>query len=81
MAALPEVPQMGDPAPDHRLVLVTGPSGAGRSTAIRVLEDLGYEGIDNIPLSLVPRLVDGPPLAAPSRSASTCATANSTPPP
>lgn len=54
-----------DPEPDHRLVFVTGPSGAGRTTAIRVLEDLGYEGIDNIPLSLVPRLVDGPPLGRP----------------
>ena len=43
-----------------RLVLVTGPSGAGRSTAIDVLEDLGYEAIDNLPLSLVPRLLDGP---------------------
>ena len=31
-----------------RLVLVTGPSGAGRSTAINVLEDLGYEAIDNL---------------------------------
>ncbi len=54
-----------DPSPDHRLVLVTGPSGAGRTTAIRVLEDLGYEGIDNIPLSLVPRLTEGPPLGRP----------------
>lgn len=54
-----------DPGPDHKLVLVTGPSGAGRSTAIHVLEDLGYEGIDNIPLSLVPRLIDGPPLGRP----------------
>ena len=44
----------------QRLVLVTGPSGAGRSTAIHVLEDLGYEAIDNLPLSLVPRLLDGP---------------------
>ena len=51
--------------PDHRLVFVTGPSGAGRTTAIRVLEDLGYEGIDNIPLSLVPRLIDGVPLGRP----------------
>lgn len=42
-----------------RRVLVTGPSGAGRSTAIRALEDLGYEAIDNLPLSLVPRLMDG----------------------
>ncbi|ETX30875.1 RNase adapter RapZ [Roseivivax isoporae] len=43
-----------------RVVLVTGPSGAGRSTAINALEDLGYEAIDNMPVSLVPRLVDGP---------------------
>jgi UPF0042 nucleotide-binding protein len=50
-----------DQRPDHRLVFVTGPSGAGRTTAIRVLEDLGYEGIDNIPLSLVPHLIDGAP--------------------
>jgi RNase adapter protein RapZ len=54
-----------NPPQDHRLVFVTGPSGAGRTTAIRVLEDLGYEGIDNIPLSLVPRLIDGPPLGRP----------------
>ncbi len=50
---------------DHHLVFVTGPSGAGRTTAIRVLEDLGYEGIDNIPLSLVPRLIEGAPLGRP----------------
>lgn len=52
-------------SPDHRLVLVTGPSGAGRSTAIAALEDMGYETIDNLPLSLVPRLVEGPPLGRP----------------
>lgn len=57
---------MSDPnTTEHRLILVTGPSGAGRSTAIHVLEDLGHEGIDNIPLSLVPRLLDGPPLGRP----------------
>lgn len=54
-----------DPLPDHRIVFVTGPSGAGRTTAIRVLEDMGYEGIDNIPLSLVPRLIEGAPLGRP----------------
>ncbi|MDE0588417.1 RNase adapter RapZ [Halocynthiibacter sp. C4] len=42
-----------------RVVLVTGPSGAGRSTAINALEDAGYEAIDNLPLSLVPRLLEG----------------------
>ncbi|WP_456388306.1 RNase adapter RapZ [Profundibacter sp.] len=49
----------------QRVVLVTGPSGAGRSTAINVLEDIGYEAIDNLPLSLLPRLLDGPPLDHP----------------
>lgn len=44
---------------------MTGPSGAGRSTAVNVLEDFGYETIDNMPLSLLPRLVDGPPLDRP----------------
>ena len=47
---------------NQRVVLVTGPSGAGRSTAVNALEDLGYEVIDNLPLSLLPRLIDGPPL-------------------
>lgn len=50
---------------EQRVVLVTGPSGAGRSTAINVLEDIGYEAIDNLPLSLLPRLLDGPPLDHP----------------
>ena len=54
-----------DPAQEHRLVLVTGPSGAGRSTAIHAREDLGYEVIDNLPLSLIPRLIDGPSLGHP----------------
>lgn len=48
-----------------RLVLVTGPSGAGRSTAIHALEDLGFEAIDNLPLRLVPLLLDGPAPARP----------------
>ncbi|MFC6497295.1 RNase adapter RapZ [Gemmobacter lanyuensis] len=52
-------------AKDHELVLVTGPSGAGRTTAINAFEDLGYEVIDNLPLSLIPRLIDGPPLGRP----------------
>jgi UPF0042 nucleotide-binding protein len=43
----------------RRLIVITGPSGAGRTTATNALEDLGYETIDNIPLSVVPKVVDG----------------------
>jgi UPF0042 nucleotide-binding protein len=39
------------------LVLVTGLSGAGRATALKALEDLGYEAVDNLPLSLLTDLV------------------------
>ncbi|SFR18702.1 RNase adapter RapZ [Poseidonocella sedimentorum] len=49
----------------HKLVLITGPSGAGRSTAINALEDGGFEAIDNLPLSLVPRLLGHLPMAQP----------------
>jgi len=49
------------PVDIHKLVLVTGPSGAGRSTTIHALEDLGYEAIDNLPLSFLPRLLDAAP--------------------
>lgn len=56
---------MQDSGNPQRVVMVTGPSGAGRSSAINVLEDLGYEAIDNLPLTLIPRLLDGPPLPRP----------------
>lgn len=49
----------------QRIVLVTGPSGAGRSTAIHVLEDLGFEAIDNLPMGLLSRLLDGQDLTRP----------------
>ena len=42
----------GESAP-RRLVLVTGMSGAGRSVALKELEDLGFEAIDNIPLAML----------------------------
>ncbi len=61
------------------LVLVTGMSGAGRSTAARALEDLGWFVIDNLPPEMLPQAVD---LLARSlgprrgwRSWSTCAVA------
>lgn len=39
------------------VVLVTGLSGAGRTSALKALEDLGYEAVDNLPLSLIGGLV------------------------
>lgn len=56
---------MQDSGAAMRVVMVTGPSGAGRSSAIDALEDLGFETIDNLPMSLIPRLLDGPPLPRP----------------
>ena len=47
------------------VVLVTGPSGAGRTTAINFLEDAGFEAIDNVPLTLAPRLFEGSTLNCP----------------
>ena len=41
-----------------RLVIVTGLSGAGKSTALRALEDLDYYCVDNLPLPLVPKFVE-----------------------
>ena len=45
--------------PTHvgRTLLVTGMSGAGRTTALKALEDIGYEAVDNLPLRLMPGLV------------------------
>jgi UPF0042 nucleotide-binding protein len=40
------------------LIVVTGLSGSGKSTAIHVLEDLGFYCIDNLPVALIPRLVE-----------------------
>src|SRR5664279_1738264 len=40
-----------------RLVVVTGMTGAGRSTAAKELEDLGFYVVDNLPPQLVPQVV------------------------
>src|SRR2546421_12713078 len=45
----------GDPP---ELVVISGMSGAGRSTAAKCLEDLGWFVVDNLPPSLVPTMVD-----------------------
>lgn len=54
------------PAPDAwRVVCVIGPAGAGRTSTIKALEDLGHEAIPNMPLHLVERLLEGPPTGRP----------------
>lgn len=45
----------------QRLLLVTGMSGAGKSTALNTLEDLGWEVVDNLPLTLLDHLLSTPP--------------------
>lgn len=45
--------------PQHRILLVTGMLGAGKATALKELEDLGWEAIDNFPIRLVDRLLGG----------------------
>jgi RNase adapter protein RapZ len=49
-----------------RVILVTGMSGAGRSTALKTLEDTGYEAVDNLPLSLAPALIESAAADAPA---------------
>ncbi len=45
----------------NNIVLVTGSSGAGKSIALKALEDLGYDAVDNIPLSVLPVLINSFP--------------------
>lgn len=40
------------------VLLITGMSGAGKSTALSMLEDLDYEAIDNLPINLLPSLIE-----------------------
>ncbi len=61
-------PPTGDPSTENaslagRVILVTGMSGAGRTAALKVLEDLGSEAVDNLPLRLVATLVGHGPAA------------------
>ena len=48
---------MSSDSPRQRILLVTGLSGAGKTTALQVLEDLGWEAIDNFPIRLLTGLV------------------------
>ena len=48
-----------DSRPAAGVVVVTGMSGAGKSLTLKWLEDLGYEAVDNLPLSMLDRLLRG----------------------
>lgn len=52
---------MTDSARPDRILLVTGMSGAGKSTALKTLEDMGWEAVDNLPFALLARLLDTHP--------------------
>lgn len=58
-AGPPSASEMAQPRP-FRVLLVTGMSGAGKSTALKALEDAGYEAVDNLPLALLKSLMDMP---------------------
>lgn len=47
------------------VLIVTGLSGAGKTSALKALEDLGFECIDNVPLELLGRLIGPEPHSAP----------------
>ena len=42
----------------NKVIIITGLSGAGRSTALKILEDIGYEAIDNLPTSLIINILE-----------------------
>ena len=51
-------PAKSSPKPAKELVIVTGISGAGKASALRAFEDLGYHAVDNLPLELLPEFAE-----------------------
>lgn len=51
-------PDISNTAVKRRIVMLTGMSGAGLSTALKIFEDLGYEAVDNLRLGLIGALVN-----------------------
>ena len=56
--AAPASPSVTSSVSATRVIVVTGMSGAGKSTALKAFEDMGYEAVDNLPLALFDRLLD-----------------------
>ena len=51
---------MNEPAKNRRLLVVTGMSGAGKTTALHTLEDWGWDVVDNLPLKFLQRFASDP---------------------
>ncbi len=49
---------MEETATELKIVILTGLSGSGKSTALRVFEDLGFFCVDGLPVGLVPKLIN-----------------------
>ena len=52
---------MSGPSEPRRILFITGMSGAGKKTALKTFEDMGWETVDNLPLSLLDRLLASTP--------------------
>lgn len=79
-----EEPALGEPQHEpprftRRVILVTGLSGAGKSSVLRSLEDMGYEAVDNPPLALLEELVGPGPDDTPLATVVDCRTRDFTP--
>ena len=42
----------------NRIIIVTGLSGAGRTSALKIFEDIGFEVIDNLPIFLIEKVIE-----------------------
>lgn len=60
----PESPSPEPPPAEMPMLAVSGLSGAGKSTALKALEDIGYEVVDNLPFALLDALIASPPALA-----------------
>ncbi len=57
-AKKPKKSQMTVPEQSRELVILTGISGAGKASALKAFEDLGFYSVDNLPMELIPRFAD-----------------------
>src|SRR5450755_4245962 len=51
-------PKLTVPEQSRELVILTGLSGAGKASALKAFEDMGFYSVDNMPMELIPRFAD-----------------------